>query len=91
MLQPDALRAELELEPRREAHGTIFDILLTEEQALDLASGYVPTAVKAMVMAGLDWHDEDLRRAARPVPSRSTARGKKQSALAERPDRKKGR
>ena len=47
--------------------GTDFYILVKEEQAIDIASGYVPNSVKAQVRAMLDWQDEDRRRAERPV------------------------
>ena len=47
---------------------TQWYLLVNDEQAFDLASGYVPTAVKAMVTTMLEWRDEDRRRAARPVP-----------------------
>lgn len=48
-------------------HEHTFYVQLTEAQALDLASGYVPTAVKATVRCMLDWQEEDRRRAERPV------------------------
>jgi hypothetical protein len=47
--------------------GTTFYVELTDEQALDIASGYVPAAVKAMVITMLDWRRIDEVRAARPV------------------------
>lgn len=46
---------------------TAFYVLLTEAQALDIASGYVPNSVKAMVRTMLDWQDDDRRLAARPI------------------------
>ncbi len=55
------------LEERNAEHGTEFYVLVTEGQALDLASGYVPDSVKAMVRAMIEWREEDERRAARPV------------------------
>jgi hypothetical protein len=61
-----ALRAELLA--RNLEHESEFYLLVTPDQAADLASGYVPTAVKAMCTTMLDWQDEDRRRADRPVP-----------------------
>jgi hypothetical protein len=49
-------------------------VLVTEDQAADLAAGYVPTSVRAMCRTMLDWQDEDRRRADRPV---RPPRGKK--------------
>ena len=43
-----------------------FYVMLTEEQASDLAGGYVPQAVMAMCTTMLDWRDQDRRRAKRP-------------------------
>jgi hypothetical protein len=57
-----------ELAERNAGHETEFYVLVNEAQALDLASGYVPQAVKAMVNTMLDFRDEDRRRAARPEP-----------------------
>jgi len=48
----------------------MFYVLVNEQQAIDLASGYVPNAVKAMVTTMLDWRRQDELRAARPVPKR---------------------
>jgi len=42
----------------------------TDEQVLDLASGYVPDSLKAAFRAALDWAEEDRRRAERPARSR---------------------
>ena len=72
----DALAAELA--QRNEEIEQRWYILVNDEQAADLASGYVPTAVKAMVTTMLEWRDEDRRRAERPVPrpKRSGGRGK---------------
>jgi hypothetical protein len=60
-----ALRAALV--ERNAEHVPEFYVLVTEEQAADLASGYVPTSVRAMVRAMLDWQDDDRRRAERPT------------------------
>ena len=74
----DALRAELA--QRNAEHETEWYVLLNDEQAADLASGYVPQSVKAMVTTMLSWRDEDRRRANRPVPNEeeedSYAKGK---------------
>ena len=72
MSASDDIRAAL-LE-RNAAHETEFYVLLTESQALDLASGYVPNAVKAMCTSMLDWQRQDELRAARPVQPRRKAR-----------------
>lgn len=48
-------------------HTTRFCFEFTEEQVLDLASGYVPNSLKAACRAALDWAEEDQRRADRPV------------------------
>jgi hypothetical protein len=70
----DALRAELA--QRNQEHETEFYLLVNEQQAADLAAGYVPQAVKAMVTTMLDWREEDARRAARPVPPSKRAGGR---------------
>ena len=46
---------------------TQFYALVNEEEALDLASGYVPLTVVAMMRTMLDWLEIDRRRAERPV------------------------
>lgn len=50
-----------------ENQDTSFYVLIDTDQALDIASGYVPNSVKAQVRTMLDWRDEDERRAARPI------------------------
>ena len=64
-----ALRDALQraLVERNEDHGTVCYLMLTEDEALDVASGYVPNSVKAMARLMLDYAEEDRRRAARPV------------------------
>lgn len=47
--------------------GTAFWVELTEGDAVDIASGFVPNAVKATVLRLLDYRREDERRAERPV------------------------
>lgn len=64
----DALRTELA--ERMEGRDTLYALELSEADALDLASGYVPEAVKAMCLAMLDWAEEDQRRAHRPRRTR---------------------
>mgnify|MGYP001607603605 FL=1 len=66
------IRADVraELERRNAEHGTLFSLQLSEADALDLASGYVPQSIQAAVLAMLDWRREDERRAARPVRPR---------------------
>ncbi len=46
---------------------TRYFLELTEGQMADLASGFVPNAVKAMAIRDLDQVREDEKRAARPV------------------------
>ena len=60
----DALRQEF---IRETPAGTAFFFEFSEEQALDLASGFVPATAKAAFMAALDWNEEDRRRASRPA------------------------
>jgi hypothetical protein len=52
--------------PPQEIH-TKYWLQLTEGQMIDLASGYVANAVKAMALQQLDYRREDERRAQRPV------------------------
>lgn len=47
--------------------GEWFYVRCSEGQALDIASGYVPNAVRAMVTTMLDWQRQDALRAERPV------------------------
>ena len=53
---------------------------MTRAAATGSAAGYVPTSVRAMARAMLDWQDDDRRRAARPVSSRSSTRAPKRKA-----------
>ena len=55
---------------RNTEHACEFYVLVNQAQAEDLASGYVPTDVKAMILTMLDWQEDDRRRAARPVEKR---------------------
>jgi hypothetical protein len=78
-LSPDFVRRldELRHELLVELDGsTRFWFQFDEEQMLDLASGYVPDALKAAFMVALDWHREDERRAARPVKVKPASRRK---------------
>ena len=52
----------------------VYQIQLSPSQMMDLASGYVPTTVKAMCLASLDWREEDKRRAASSVRPAKTRR-----------------
>jgi hypothetical protein len=65
-----ALRAALV--ERNAEHVPEFYVLVTEEQAADIASGYVPISVRAMCRTMLDWQDDDRRRAERPLHKRRT-------------------
>lgn len=69
MTTPDA-DLQAELEPRMAERGPVFWIEVSEQQATDIASGYVPNAVKAMVTCMLDFRRQDELRAARPVPKK---------------------
>ena len=64
-----------ELAQRNAEHEPGFYVLINEAQAEDLASGYVPLAVKAMCRTMLDWQDEERRCAERPVRKRRPVRG----------------
>lgn len=78
-LTPAALRQALF--ERTNERGTDFYVLVTEAQAEDLASGYVPTSVKAMVRTMLDWQLEDQRVAeANMARSRRERTGRKRGA-----------
>jgi hypothetical protein len=52
-------------------HGHVFHVEVSEGDAVDLASGYVPERVRAMVLTMLDWQRIDERRAERPVRKRT--------------------
>ena len=54
---------------------TDFYILVKQADAIDIASGYVPSAIQAQVRAMLDWQRQDERRAARPVKRDGKASG----------------
>jgi hypothetical protein len=56
-----------ELLERNATHETLFRVELSESQAADIASGYVPDAVKAMMVCMLDWRRQDELRAQRPI------------------------
>jgi hypothetical protein len=64
-----ALRAALV--ERNATHDPEFYMLVTEAQAADIASGYVPLSVRAMCRTMLDWQDDDRRRAERPQQRRT--------------------
>lgn len=68
-------KEQADLEARREAHGHVMHFQISEAEALDLASGYVPLSVQAMAKSMLDWADEDRRAAARPVRGRKLTNG----------------
>lgn len=59
------LRAELA--QRNAERATEWYVLVTDDQAEDLAAGFVPHSVKAMVRTMLDWREADRRAALRPV------------------------
>ncbi len=64
------------------SQSTRFCFEFNDAQVLDLASGFVPPALKAAFLAALDWHEEDIRRAAANVArdSRRTHRRKHRKA-----------
>ncbi len=66
VLRLDALRAEFMQQNADGLPATSFNFWFTEEQMLDLASGYVPNSIRAAFMAALDWAEEDRRRAGAP-------------------------
>ncbi len=45
--------------------GTMYRIDVNEADAIDLAAGFVPAALRADFLAMLSWMDEDRRAAAR--------------------------
>jgi hypothetical protein len=67
LVRLDALRAEFMRQNEDGLPGTSFNFWFTEEQMLDLSSGYVPMSVRGAMMAALDWAEEDRRRAAAPA------------------------
>ena len=52
----------------------IYALDLTEAEAIDLCSGYVPSSIKAMLLLALDAAAEDRRRANRPEKPARTGR-----------------
>lgn len=58
---PADLKARLDA--RNADMDTRFYVLVSEQQAQDIASGYVPNSVKAQVRTMLDWREEDQRKA----------------------------
>lgn len=69
-----------ELLERNASHETLFRVELSESQAVDIASGYVPDAVKAMMTCMLDWRRQDQLRAARPIQTARKPRRKGEAA-----------
>lgn len=63
------LAADLEQRPeaQMDAETRGISLVLTEDQAEALASGYVPRSVKSILRELLDFELEDLRRSERPV------------------------
>jgi len=55
-----------QLAARNAEHKSEFYILVNEEVAEEIASGYVRSSIKAQVRTMLDWLEEDQRRANRP-------------------------
>ncbi len=49
------------------SHAHVLWLLLTEDEAVDIVSGFVPPSVKGQVLGLLDYAAEDRRRANRPV------------------------
>jgi hypothetical protein len=50
-----------------DAQESRFYVLVNEAQAVDIAAGFVPSAVQVQVRAMLDWQRQDELRAARPL------------------------
>ncbi len=67
-----ALRDERPVDAQIDVPSMRVTITLSEDQATDLASGYVNGAVKSMIRELLDYAEEDQRRAARPVKKKRT-------------------
>jgi hypothetical protein len=68
-----AAQLRLEITERREEHVPEWYLMLNESEVVDIASGFVPSTVKAMALMLLDQQNEDQRRAARPVRSKGRA------------------
>jgi len=66
------------------AHEPVFYMAMKEAEALDLASGYVPTPVQAMARAMLDWQEQDRRRAARPYRAKPKRKGRRDTTAKAR-------
>lgn len=62
-----ARQLRLEIADRNAEHTPEWYLMLNEEETIDIASGFVPSTVKAMALMLLDQANEDRRRAARPV------------------------
>ena len=65
----DAFRSEYAERPEAEydLDRQCLWVHLTEQQATDVASGYVPNAVKSVIRELLEFREEDERRPARPI------------------------
>ena len=63
----EAERAELAERTEIHARQGNYWLLLTEAQAVDIASGYVPNAIRAMTRELLEFKEDLERKAARPV------------------------
>jgi len=59
--------------PLMRAQGTDWWLLLTDEEITDLASGYVPSTVRAQCLQALDHNEDDRRRAQRPYRKKRKA------------------
>lgn len=77
VLQIEELRQLLLVENGTQT--TDFHFCFTDAQVLDLASGYVPDALKAAFRAALDWHEEDKRRAEAGAARRPTSKKRRDS------------
>lgn len=70
----DDPRLEQRPEAQLDAQQHLITIILTEDQAEAMASGYVPRSVKSILRELLDYELEDLRRSERPVAADRQAR-----------------
>jgi hypothetical protein len=62
-----ARQLRVELADRAVEHASEWYLMLNEAECADIASGFVPTSVRAMARYLLTQNEEDVRRAARPV------------------------
>jgi acetoin utilization deacetylase AcuC-like enzyme len=62
-----ARQLRVEIADRNMEHAPEWYLMLNESEMIDIASGFVPSTVRAMALFSLDQHNEDRRRASRPA------------------------